>query len=83
MWLDGIRRGEVVVGFHLAARPNPGRSARLGRIVPVAVLSRGEARTAAEHDVRLGAQELRPAGADPARRRAEARAAQHGRDRGG
>jgi hypothetical protein len=32
--------------------------------------------------VRLGAQELRPAGADPPRRRSQARAAQHGRDRG-
>jgi hypothetical protein len=33
--------------------------------------------------VRLGAQELRPAGADPSRRRPEARVAQNGRDRGG
>src|SRR6266508_701433 len=61
---------------------NLGRSARLGRIVPEVVVRHG-ARTAAEHAVRLGAQELRPAGADPARRRPEPRASQHGRDRGG
>jgi hypothetical protein len=73
----------VVASFHLAVPPNLGRSARLGRIVPAVVVSGREARTAAEHAVRLGAQELRPAGADPPRRRPEARAAQHGRDRGG
>ena len=38
--------------------------------------------TGAEHALRLGAQELRPAGADPTRRRAEARDAQHGCDHG-
>jgi hypothetical protein len=35
----------------------------------------------AEQALRLGAQELRPSGADPSRRRSETRAAQHGRDR--
>jgi hypothetical protein len=67
----------------VAVRPKLGRPARLGRIVSEVVVSGGGARTAADHAVRLGAQELRPAGADPARRRAEARAAQHRRDRGG
>jgi hypothetical protein len=81
-WLDGIRRGEVVASSHLAVRPNLGRPARLGRIVPEVVVRHG-ARTAAEHAVRLGAQELRPGGADPSRRRPEPRASQHGRDRGG
>ena len=41
---------------------------------------RGE--TGVKHALRLRAQELRPAGADPARRRPEARDAQQGRDRG-
>jgi hypothetical protein len=81
-WLDGIRRGEVAASFHLAVRPNLGRPARLGRIVTEVVVCPG-ARAATEHAVRLGVQELRPAGADPSRRRPEPRAAQHGRDRGG
>jgi hypothetical protein len=82
-WLDGIGRGEVVAGSQLAVGPNLGRPARLGRSVREVVVSRRGARAAAEHAVRLGAQELRPAGADPARRRPEPRASQHGRDRGG
>src|SRR5262249_23544483 len=39
--------------------------------------------TGVEHALRLGAQKLRPAGADPARRRPEPRDAQDGRDGGG
>jgi hypothetical protein len=81
-WLDGVRGGEVVAGSQLGVRPNLRRPVRLGRSVREVVFCHG-ARTAAEHAVRLGAQELRPAGADPARRRPEPRAAQHGRDRGG
>src|SRR6266511_3820752 len=61
---------------------NLGRPAWLGRIVPEVVVRHG-ARTAAEHAPRLRAQELRPGGADPSRRRPEPRASQHGRDRGG
>jgi hypothetical protein len=72
----------VAASVHPAVRPNLGRPAQLGRIVPE-VVSRHGTRTAAQHAVRLGAQELRPAGADPARRRPEPRAAHHGRDRGG
>jgi hypothetical protein len=87
-WLEVVRRGEVVASFDLAVAPKLGRPVRLGRIVRGRivrgrVVSGRGARATAEHAVRLGAQELRPAGADPSRGRPEPRAAQHGRDRGG
>jgi hypothetical protein len=68
----------LVVGFHQRARPNVDRWARLGSD---AVNGVRQAQIAGDQAVRLGAQELRPAGADPPRRRPEARVAQHGRDR--
>jgi hypothetical protein len=58
-----------------------GRPVRLGRILRGRVVPGRGARTTAAQAVRLGAQELRPAGADPSRRRPEPRGAQHGRDR--
>jgi hypothetical protein len=73
-------RRTLVVGFHQRGRPNVDRSARLGSDAVKGVCQR-EAQIAGDQAVRLGAQELRPAGADPPRRRPEARAAQHGRDR--
>jgi hypothetical protein len=79
----GGSRTEIVTGFRLAGWPILDRPDRLGGITIDAVLSHGIAHTAGEHAVRLGAEELRPAGADPPRRRPEARSAQHGRDRGG
>jgi hypothetical protein len=81
--LVSTARGEVVVSFHLAGVSILGRRARHSGVALEAVLSQRRAQTAAEHAVRLGAQERRPAGADPTRCRTEARAAQHGRDRGG
>jgi hypothetical protein len=75
--------GEPGVGFNLAGLFILGRPDRLGGVALEAALSHGRARVASEHALCLGAQELRPAGADPAWRRPEARSAQHGRDRGG
>jgi hypothetical protein len=69
----------LVVGFHQRGRPNVDRWARLGSDAVKGVCQR-QAQIAGDQAVRLGAQELRPAGADPPRRRPEARAAQHGRD---
>jgi hypothetical protein len=57
-----------------------GPAARRGSDAVKAVRER-RAQAATDQAVRLGAQELRPAGADPPRRRPQARAAQHGRDR--
>ncbi len=74
-------RRTLVVGFHQAGRPNVGRPAGPGSDAVKGVCQR-RAQIAGDQAVRLGAQELRPAGADPPRRRPEARAAQHGRDRG-
>src|SRR6266516_4746925 len=79
----GGSRSEIVTGFRLAGWPILDRPDRLGGITIDALLSDGIADSAGEQAVRLGAQELRPAGADPPRRRPEARPAQHGRDRGG
>jgi hypothetical protein len=76
-------QGVVVVRFHLAGLPILGRPAWLQGIGLEAVVSQRRAQIAAEQAVRLGAQELRPAGADPPRGRPQARAPQHGRDRGG
>jgi hypothetical protein len=77
----GSGRRTLVVGFHQWARPNVGRPARPGSDAVEGVCQR-RAQIAGDQAVRLGAQELRPAGADPPRRRPEARAPQHGRDRG-
>jgi hypothetical protein len=81
-WLRGqlrpgnVCRSEVVVGFHLAGLSIGGPIARLEGVIVEAV-----SQAAAEHAVRLSAQKLRPRRADPPGRRAETRAAQHGRDR--
>ncbi len=72
-------RAACVVSFHLAGGRIRGRPARLGGVTVEAA----RAQTVADQAVRLGAQELRPARAYPPRCRPEARAAQHGRDRGG
>jgi hypothetical protein len=77
----GSGRRTLVVGFHQWGRPNVGRPARPGSDAVKGVCQR-RAQIAGDQAVRLGAQELRPAGADPPRRRPEARATQHGRDRG-
>src|SRR6266508_98153 len=79
----GSTLSEIVTGFRLAGWPVRALPDRLEGITIGAVVSRGIAHAAGEQAVRLGAQELRPAGADPPRRRPEARPAQHGRDRGG
>jgi hypothetical protein len=70
-----------VIGFRLAGWPIRGRPDRLGGLT--IDVCHGIAHAAGEQAVRLGAEELRPAWADPPRRRAEARSAQHGRDRAG
>jgi hypothetical protein len=74
-------RGGVVVSFDRAASRIFDR-ARLDRVAAVAVCER-RVQAGGEHAVRLGAQELRPAGADPPWRRPETRASEHVRDRGG
>jgi hypothetical protein len=74
---------EIVTGFRLAGWPILDRPDRVEGITIDNDVSRAIAHTAGEQAVRLGAQELRPAGADPPRRRPEPRSAQHGRDRGG
>ncbi len=71
---------EGVVSFQLAGFPILSGPAALGRVALEAVVSQRRAQTAAENPVRLGAQELRPGGADAPRRRPQARPAQHGRD---
>ena len=55
--------------------------ASLARVAVPAACRDERAQLRAEQALRLGAQELRPAGADPPRGRSEPRAAQHGRDR--
>jgi hypothetical protein len=80
--LDSVGQGELVVRFHLARLSILGRRAWLAGVALEAVVSDRSAPTLAEHAVRLGAQELGPAGPDPARRRPQARGAQHARDRG-
>jgi hypothetical protein len=75
-------RGEVVVSFDLARGRVLGRPDRLGRVTAEAVSDR-RGKAAREQAVRLGAQELRPAGPDPPRRRPEPRAAQRRCDGGG
>ncbi len=79
--LGSIGRGEVAISFRLAGLPILGRPARLGCDTAEEVVSHRGAQTAAEHALRLGAQELRPGRANAPRCRPEARAAQHGRDR--
>jgi len=79
--LGGSGRRTLVVSFHQRGRAIVGRPARPGSDAVKAVRER-RAQAATDQAVRLGAQELRPAGADPPRRRPQARAAQHGRDRG-
>jgi hypothetical protein len=69
------------VGFHQRGRAIVGRPARRDSDAVKAVRER-RAQIAGDQAVRLGAQELRPAEADPPRRRPQARATQHGRDRG-
>ncbi len=71
----------LAVSFDQRVRPIVSGPARLGSDAVKAVCQR-RARIAGDQAVRLGAQELRPAGADPPRRRPQARAAQHARDRG-
>jgi hypothetical protein len=66
------RRELVAVSFHLASLSILGQAARLGGITLEAA-SHPRAQVAAEHALRLGAQELRPAWADAPRGRAEAR----------
>ena len=68
------RRELVVVGFQLASLSILGQPVRFCGIT-LETASHPGAQVAAEHALRLGAQELRPAGADPPRRRAEARGA--------
>jgi hypothetical protein len=72
----------LVVSFDQRGRPIVSGPARLGSDADKAACQR-RAQIAADQAVRLGAQELRPAGADPPRRWPQARAAQHARDRGG
>jgi hypothetical protein len=76
-----IGREDVAVSFRLAGLPVLGRPARLGGDIAEPVVSQRGAQPAAEHALRLSAQELRPGRANPPRCRPEARAAQHGRDR--
>jgi hypothetical protein len=71
-----------VVSLHLAGPRIWGWRARLGGVTVEVVVSHRRPQTAADQALRLGAQELRPARADPPRRRTEPRGAQHGRDRG-
>jgi hypothetical protein len=73
-------QGEVAVSFHLAGLPIRCRPPSHGRVA-LQTCSDRRVRIAAEQTVRLGAQELRPAGAEAPRRRPQARPAQHGRDR--
>jgi hypothetical protein len=70
--LGSIGRG-ALVSFQLAVRPILGRPVRLGGDTAEAVVSHRRAQTAAEHALRLGAQELRPGGANPPRCRPELR----------
>jgi hypothetical protein len=68
------RRELVAVSFHFASLSSLGQPARLGGITLEAG-SHLRVQVAAEQALRLGAQELRPAGADPPRGRTEARGA--------
>jgi hypothetical protein len=79
-WLPSAARGELL-GCHVAGRPVRSWSAPRAHVAAESATGFG-GETGAEHALRLGAQELGPAGADPARRRPEARDSQHGRDRG-
>ena len=76
-------REEGVVSFQLAGLPILSGPAALGRVALESVVCQRRAQTAAEYPVRLGAQELRPGGADAPRCRPHARLAQHGGDRSG
>jgi hypothetical protein len=68
------RRELVALSFQLANLSILGAPTRLGGITRETESHPG-AQVAAEQALRLGAQELRPAGADPPRRRAQARGA--------
>jgi hypothetical protein len=80
--LGSRSRGEIVAGFHRAGWPILGRPDWLRGIAVGAVVSDAIAEATGEQAVRLGAQKLRPAGADPPRRRPESRGTQDVRDRG-
>jgi hypothetical protein len=67
--------------LHQRRLPSLGRPARLGGDAVKAVCHRRAQIAAGEQALRLGAQELRPAGADPPRRRRKTGAPQHRRDR--
>jgi len=71
---SNLRRELVALSFQLASLSILGAPTRLGGITGETASHPG-AQVAAEHALRLGAQELRPARADPARRRAQARGA--------
>ena len=73
----GSRRPPLV-RFRSQRRPTRGRPAQP---IVVEVVCERRAQTAAEQACCLAAQELRPAGADPPRRRPQTRAAQHVCDR--
>jgi hypothetical protein len=75
-------RWRASLGFQVAGGPCRSWSAPRRQLAVEAATGLG-GETGAEHALRLSAQKLRPAGADPARRRPETRGAQHGRDRGG
>jgi hypothetical protein len=64
----------VAVSFYFASLSRLGQSPRLGGIT-FEIGAHPRVQVAAEHALRLGAQELRPAGADPPRGRTEARGA--------
>jgi hypothetical protein len=76
----GSRRAPVGRS-HPRGRPILNRPARRGSVAVKAV-GQSPAQAAADQAFCLRAQELRPAGADPPRRRPQVRAAQHVRDRG-
>jgi hypothetical protein len=80
--LGSSGRRTLVVSFDQRSRPTVSGPARRGSDAVKAACQR-RAQIAGDQAVRLGAQELRPAGADPPRRRPQARAAQDARDRGG
>jgi hypothetical protein len=77
---QGSRRAPVGRS-HPRGRPILNRPARRGSVAVKAV-GQSPAQAAADQAFCLRAQELRPAGADPPRRRPQVRAAQHVRDRG-
>jgi hypothetical protein len=75
-WLEGAGRQGVVVRLERVVGWIVGRCGRLRRLARMTVCE-CRVRAVGEEGVRLGAQELRPGGADPPRRRPEPRAPQH------